>query len=100
MDQVVKPLHLIVSDERHFVTINKSDMESFNRGNISYDAWDSFINLCHEAFGQCADFIDITDEIGFQNEDLEDKHFLFIETRRFLMRVYSDSLKYVELQAA
>ncbi len=93
MEKASKPLHFIVGSERYFVSVQKSELEKTFGKLVSVNEWNDFLNFCKGIFGFYADFVDLTEEVAFQEEELNDKSFVKDETLRFLAGVYTEAHK-------
>lgn len=87
-----KPLHLIVSGKRDFVTINKEEFTNYTNSELDSSDWNHFIVFCQNIFGHYADFVDVSDDIFFQEDELIDKELVKVETLRFLNLAYKDCI--------
>jgi len=88
-------LHFIVSVEDApnnycYVKVTKEEMENTINGLLSPDAWqDLDVSLSH-IFGRYADFIDISEAMLIQDEDIRNDGLVKSETLKFLKSVYGE----------
>ncbi len=92
MKTLSKPLYFVVGLDRPVVEISQSALATNLNESISWDDWQFFKQVCKDVFGHENHVFDISEEISFQTEELQQENFVAMETLRFVGNIYQDTV--------